>query len=306
MERTADRGADVLSDVLDALRLRGEVFCRANRRGAWGLALPARDIVYFHAVARGSCWLERDDAEPLLLRAGDVVMLVDGREHRLVDEPGRAATPLSVVLATPFCDFGVEDSDADSVVICGGFELDRRVIHPLIALLPPLVSASRSDGEALLEPIIALLAAESLRAAPGLDAVVRRFTEILFVATLRAWLPQQPALPASWLAALRDTELSRALAALHADPSHGWTVAELAAACGLARSRFAERFTALVGLAPMTYLARWRMQLAAHLLATTDLSVADIAAHVGYASDAAFTRAFRAATNRTPASWRRS
>jgi AraC-like DNA-binding protein len=297
---------DVLSSVVDALRIKGQLFCRAQRHGPWGIVLPAVPAPYFHVIERGTCWLERDQTPPLPLAAGEVVLLPAGTAHRLVDAPGRPALPLQVISRTIFAEHRLVE-EGDSIVLCGGFTIDARAIHPLTALLPEIVHVRPSGAEGvLLERTIASLAREAHDLRPGFDAIARRLTEVLFLAVLRAWLPGATQPPSGWLAALRDREISLALTALHADPAHEWTLAELAARCGLARSRFTERFTELVGVPPMTYLARWRMQLASDLLTRTDLRVGEVAASVGYASEAAFTRAFRAATQRTPAAWRRA
>ena len=297
---------DVLSSVVDALRIKGQLFCRAQRRAPWGLVLEAAASPYFHVVERGTCWLEQDGASPLRIEEGEVVLLPAGSAHRLVDTPGRPALPLQVISRASFAEHRVAE-DGDSIVLCGGFTIDAHAIHPLTTLLPEIVHVRPSGTTgALLERTIASLAGEAADARPGFDAIARRLTEVLFLAILRAWLPDARQPPSGWLAALRDREISVALSALHADPARDWTLADLAARCGLARSRFAERFTELVGVPPMTYLARWRMQLASDLLTRTDLRVGEIAASVGYASEAAFTRAFRAATQRTPAAWRRA
>lgn len=117
--------------------------------------------------------------------------------------------------------------------------------------------------------------------------------------------PSGTPLPTTGLAGLRDPYVGRALAALHGEPGAPWTLEDLARAAGLARSSLAERFAALVGEPPMQYLARWRMQLAAGLLAATHDGVAAIGARVGYASEAAFHRAFKKHVGVPPAAWRR-
>jgi AraC-like DNA-binding protein len=66
-----------------------------------------------------------------------------------------------------------------------------------------------------------------------------------------------------------------------------------------------ERFSQLVGIPPMLYLTRWRLQLAAEQLARGSAKVAAVGAQVGYESEAAFSRAFKRETGLSPAAWRR-
>ena len=108
-----------------------------------------------------------------------------------------------------------------------------------------------------------------------------------------------------WLAGLKDPFVSRALSLLHARVAQEWTVEDLGREVGLSRSALAERFTRLIGEPPMRYLARWRIQLAAHQLRTSDSSLARIAEQVGYESEAAFSRAFRRSYGAPPATWRK-
>ena len=74
---------------------------------------------------------------------------------------------------------------------------------------------------------------------------------------------------------------------------------------GLSRTRFADRFNHFLGEPPMAYLARWRVKLGAELLRSTDQSVAEVAASVGYGSEAAFNRAFKRELDCPPAQFRR-
>jgi AraC-like DNA-binding protein len=147
--------------------------------------------------------------------------------------------------------------------------------------------------------------AEARGARPGGEAIMARLSELMFVEILRRHLETLPHGRTGWLAGLRDPHVGRALAALHARPGHPWTLEAIGREAGLSRSSLAERFAALVGEPPIQYLARWRMQVAADLLATTQDGIAAIGARVGYASEAAFNRAFRKLVGVPPATWRR-
>ena len=131
-----------------------------------------------------------------------------------------------------------------------------------------------------------------------------RLAELLFVEVVRRHLAALPAEQTGWLAGLRDPVVGRALALLHERPAHPWTLEEIAHDAGASRSVLAERFALLVGDPPIQYLTRWRMQVAARLLAETTSKVAAVGLAVGYDSEAAFSRAFKKAAGVPPAAWR--
>ena len=124
------------------------------------------------------------------------------------------------------------------------------------------------------------------------------FTDVPIYATL-------PAEQRSWLAGLRDPVVGPALVRLHERPAHAWTLDQLARDAGTSRTVLAERFAHYVGDPPIQYLTRWRMQIAARLLAESARKVAAVALDVGYESEAAFSRAFKRAAGMPPAVWRR-
>jgi AraC-like DNA-binding protein len=140
----------------------------------------------------------------------------------------------------------------------------------------------------------------------GGQCVLARLSELMFVQVVRRHLENLPADRSGWLAGLRDPHIGRALTLLHGDVARAWTLPKLGREVGLSRSTLAERFTALVGQPPMQYLAQWRMQVAAGLLANGGSKVAAVAQQVGYDSEAAFSRAFKKATGVPPAAWRKS
>jgi AraC-like DNA-binding protein len=152
--------------------------------------------------------------------------------------------------------------------------------------------------------LLNIATSESGRTRAGGENVLARLSELVFVEAIRRYLETLPPDQTGWLAGLRDPMVGRALVALHNDASKQWTVEGLARVAGLWRSLFAERFTAMLGHPPMQYLALWRMQLAARLLAG-GRAVAAVAEAVGYESEAAFSRAFKKLVGESPGLWRR-
>ena len=210
----------------------------------------------------------------------------------------------------------------DIEVFCGFLGCDVLPFNPVLAALPRLLhlrrpagsssgsSSARSTPSRLqsdrLGSLIDIARAEAMGRGAGTECVLTRLGELLFVEVVRCHLTSAPEAAGGWLAALGDAVVGRALALLHARPSAPWTLDELARQVGVSRSLLAERFPRLVGRAPMSYLMRWRLQLAARLLVETTAKVASIAHRVGWQSEAAFSRTFRKELGVSPKDWRRA
>jgi AraC-like DNA-binding protein len=254
------------------------------------------------------------------LGPGDVVMFPQGDAHVVSSAPGMRAAPdlpsftseerrqlpLRVVFS------GQELLRApppgyrpDATIVCGFLGCDLHPFNPLIAALPRMLHLRASPEDAWSAQFTQAAVAESCAGRPGGEALLARMSEMMFVHAVRRYAEQLPAGGASWLAGLRDRVVGRALALLHEDPAHDWSIDELGRRVGLSRSALHERFLQLVGVPPMQYLAQWRMQAASRLLLETRESVAAVALDVGYDSEAAFNRAFKRLVGKPPATWRR-
>lgn len=308
-EETAARGADVIASVLGTLRLTGARYCASDLSAPWGITFRERKNPVFHVVDRGAAWLILPGQVPLALAGGDVVMLAHGTEHTLADQPKR---PSRIV---DFSDHpqiknggGPARWPGDgprTMLVCGEFHVEGPTVHPLLEELPPLLLLRAGEASEWLSMTLRLLGHEAMGMEPGAGAVMARLVEVIFVQCLRGWLRSHGEMQRGWLYALREPAVGRALALLHDQPEHEWTVEELGRQVGLSRSVFAERFAEAVGEPPLSYLTRWRMHLAAtRMLAAPRLSIKSIAAAVGYQSEAAFNRAFRKLTGQPPARWR--
>ncbi len=285
-------GSDVLSEILEALRLRGTAYFKAEFRAPWGMAIPAKDVAAFHVVVQGSCWL-RASGETRPLRRGDVVLFPEGSSHELVHAPEAEASPAEDLLGsgrdegpTP----GYGGSGLATTLVCGHFSYDRGGLHPFFSALPELIHVSAGDGQhaSWVATASQMAAAESTSGQRGAAVVVDRLAEALLLQTLRQFL------------------VGRALACIHGHPDQKWTVVDLAREAGVFRSGLAQRFRELVGESPMRYLARWRMLAARRLLAGGTLGTAEVAQRVGYESEFAFAKAFKRFFGEGPGSTRRS
>ncbi len=323
---------DTLSDVLRNVRLRGAVFFNVSASNEWAAEAPAASelapmmmrgvdhVIEYHALARGSCWAGLLDEPPVRLFAGDVVMFPHGDAHVLASAPGMRGNPDFSWFAHTQVDqlplrlslggdsmlhTAPPDGQAQTNFVCGFLGCDRQPFNPLIEALPRLLLLKANDADAWIATFTQQAVAESHAQRPGGEAMLARMSEMMFVDAVRRYADQLPPLSVGWLAGLRDRYVGRALALLHEQPSHGWTIEALGRRVGLSRSALHERFAHLIGMPPMQYLAQWRMQAAARMLTETRSTVATIALEVGYESEAAFARAFKRAVGKPPAIWRR-
>jgi AraC-like DNA-binding protein len=302
---------DVLTDVLDLLRVRGAVMAQVRAHAPWGLRLPHNPGASFHAITAGSCWIRVGTQAPRELLPGDVVLLPRGTPHTVSSEPKGASRPwdraAKAQARSASGEIVLDGAGASTHFICAAYAYDHDVAHPLLGLLPLVLVLSERDTPET-EPLastLRLLRHELAATRAGGAAIVNRLIDILFVHMVRAWVSERAADDASWLGALTDPIVARALTVMHGDPALPWTVETLAERVNVSRANLARRFTRLVGEAPLSYLTRWRMELAARHLRDTDAAVGAIARQVGYASEFAFSRAFSRARGDAPGRYRR-
>jgi AraC-like DNA-binding protein len=312
---------DALSDLLRVVKLTGGVFLEAEFSAPWSvisqvgpedcrvvLAKPAR-LIGFHYVISGKMLLQIDGSPPVEVRGGSIVLLPRNNPHTLASERGlKAIDPEHFVQTDPGGLARIRYGGGGDVtrIVCGfvGTESD---CHPLIDALP-LTLILDLNGKAAGEWIFSSFryAAQELAVArAGSATVLAKLSELMFVEAIRCYLETLPADERGWLAGLRDPAVGKALALLHSELARPWTADELARQVYLSRSAFADRFTALIGTPPITYLTRWRMQVAAQRLSESRRSVAQISIEVGYESEIAFARAFKRQFSVSPAQWRK-
>jgi AraC-like DNA-binding protein len=329
-------GPDPLSDVLRTVRVTGALFFLSELSApsaaarvpegealARGLAPNAQNIISYHVITRGSVWgaLYKGRVPPVRLDAGDIVVIPRGDAYWLgmdAETPGPPDLEQTLGFmrliasgALPYVISAGAGGPPQASVVCGFLGCDRSPFNPLIATLPRFVvirGARRLDGAPgdRLDRLIDATLAEAQENQPGGASVRLRLSELIFVETIRRYLGTIPQGETGWLPGLRDEIVGRALSLLHKSPSRTWTLPALAKEAGASRSALADRFTKLVGQAPMSYLKQWRMQLAAQMLADGASKVSVVALEVGYDSEAAFSRAFKRAAGVAPAAWRRA
>lgn len=304
---------DVLTDILDALRLRGTLYFSTEFTRPWGVLVPdLQRVARFHLMIRGSCWIRVRGSDAVRLDAGDLALVPHGAEHVLADGPeSKPRTVDEVVQLTGFdgtgaLAYGGPDEGAPTRMICGHLAFEEAFRHPLLDQLPPVLVVRWEAGVqgTPLDDLVQFIATEIREGRPGHEVVTRRLSEVIFVQAIRFWAEHRT--DAQGLtAALADPGLASALRAIHAAPQRRWTVESLSREAAMGRTTFAERFRDAVGTTPHDYLTLWRLQRARRLLSESELPMARIATEVGYDSAASFSRAFKREVGRSPGAYRR-
>jgi AraC-like DNA-binding protein len=314
---------DVFSEILRGVALKGAFFFSAEFSSPWGFCSPpsrelalllapgAAHLVIYHFLIEGAGVLRVDDGSTLKLRGGDVVVVPHGNSHVMCSaEDTRAAETTAMIAKLERHDLTTMQAGGGGEVarfVCGFMACDPILGQPILNGLPSAFKVNLRTERAAhwLENSILHLVEECGSGYAGSDVLLAKLSEALFIDTLRRYVDNLPSEDVGWLAGARDPIVGKSLALLHAKAQHPWTIAVLAKEVGISRSALVERFTRYVSQPPIAYLIRWRLQLAARALAATSRGVAEIAADVGYESEAAFNRAFKRAFGLPPARYRR-
>jgi AraC-like DNA-binding protein len=314
---------DAFSEILSGVKLNGAVFFTAEFSAPWGFSAPASNVtaamvapgaahlVLYHLVIEGGAVVEIPDGQSIELQPGDVVIFPHGNPHHM--SSGKDAV-------RPFPNYGIAakikardltplragGGGETSRFVCGYMTCDPYLSRPILSGLPPVFKVNiRADASGhWLENSILHLVDEAASGRVGSEAMLAKLSEALFVDTLRRYVAGLPEQQTGWLTGARDPIVGKSLGLLHSRVAHPWTIADLADQVGISRSALVERFTRYLSEPPMTYLTRWRLQLAARSLEKTSRGVAEIAGDIGYESEAAFNRAFKREFGQPPGRYR--
>ena len=296
---------DPLSDVLSLSSVDGVLSARFEGQGAWSMRFPEYRHLKFGGVLQGAMWLWADETAttPIRLQVGDVYLLTSGRPYRSASVRDLPPVDGRAVFRDGLKPDGVVryGSTGDATVVTGGrFTFADDVSGVLLGLLPPMLHIpAASPASAPLRATLDLIGYETGANRPGARVVNGALGTLVLVQILRAHLMSKDVMP-GWLGALADPRIGPVLGLLHGDPARRWSVADMASAAGMSRTAFNGRFTAKVGTSPLNYLIRWRMALASAALRTGEQKLADIAVKVGYASESAFSMAFKRLHDESP------
>jgi AraC-like DNA-binding protein len=310
---------DAIAGLLDGPRAREAFLLRSTLAAPWALRIEDEAPLTVMAVVRGSAYVIGEGAAPVALRDGDVAVLRGPDHYTIADdpatlpqvriEPGQICTGLDgggvELVESMGCGIRTwgNGPDGPTELLTGTYQLHGAVSQRLLRVLPALLVLRGDEWDC---PIVPLLAHEIVKDEPGQEAVLDRLLDVLLIAVLRAWFARPEAEAPDWYRASSDPVVGRALRLLHHDPALPWTVEKLAREAGVSRAALARRFSGLVGEPPMSFLAGWRIALAADLLLEPGATIGSVAHEVGYGSPFALSTAFKRVRGISPQQHRRT
>ncbi len=304
---------DVLTDIFNTLDLKGALYFRTNFSAPWSVEVPNLvNAARFHLVVQGTCHVTLPPKETVTLGAGDLILIPRGVSHILADKAVHQAPSLETVLDDLNYDgsgiliAGCGEEQAATKMVCGHLTFRRGASHPLLNVLPEYIRTTAGDRarEPLLDEMLRLIARRIFIEDLGSEASLTRMSEIVFIELVRAGIGKDERLSAM-TNAFRDKYIGHSLELIHSRTPDPWTVESLAREVGMSRSRFSDRFSDLMKISPMAYLAEWRLQKALTLLDDSRTSVQNVSNQIGYQSPAAFTRAFSKRFGESPSQYQK-
>ena len=319
---------DVLADVMRAISLRGALYFEVHASNPWISMNPSMDqigssmmpetdhVIPFHIIMKGNIFtkLGDDSYGPVPIEAGDVLILPTGGKHIITSDPENwEGTPADIEFyktaarsSKPFTMMNIGEDGDKANLICGYFGCDKSPFNPLIGILPNMMVLKNCLGEdKLMNELVITALSESKASSNGSNIMVTKLSELMFLRALRQCMETLDTNNVeNWLTALKDKQIGRVLELIHNDPTKKWTLDLLSKSVGLSSSSLSERFNRFVGEPPMSYLSKWRMELASRLL-EEGMKVESVAHEVGYNSESAFQRTFKKIMGTSAGQWRK-
>ncbi len=298
---------DPLSDVLSLLKPRSYSAGGFRVDGDIAIQWPKHPGIKCYALLAGQCWLSVEGfADAVHLTGGDCFLLPRGLPFCLMTDP--SLTPVDFRTFLEDRKAGGADArngSGGNYIVGGHFALAGSHADILLQSLPPIVHIRKESDKAAMRWSLERMKDELRDPQPGGSLIVQQLAYMMLVQALRLHLSDGASGSVGWMFALADKQMSAALASMHDDPGHPWTLKKLSERAGMSRSSFALRFKETVGVTPMEYLTRWRMLMAGNRLITSDDPISAIALSLGYESESAFSKAFRRIMVRSPRQYRR-
>ena len=301
---------DLMSELLLGMRLRGIQYRRIQAAPPFGLGFgTAAGWAQFHFIVDGTVFLRTQGGNIHRLGPGTAVFLPHGGAHQLLSAPDLPSRDIASFAAAPLCESvcdisacaGKPDEAPNAVMFSSCMEFELGGMQGLVRLMPEVMEVGMlGERHPEILPILQAMESEVRRQRVGFAGILARLADVVCATIVRAWVECGCGGASGLVDALRDPRLAGAIAALHRDPGHGWTVAELAAEMGGSRSVFAERFQAVTGVTPLRYVTEVRMRVARQWIGRDRIPIEAVAHRLGYTSQAAFSRAFKRVTGHPP------
>jgi AraC-like DNA-binding protein len=273
----SERGSannDLLSHVLSQIRLTGEGIIRTTIAIGAELQLLS-NAGHVCLVADGAVLVTSDDGLAVVAAAGDLILLPHGAG-----------------------DVHLIGYEATATVIVCRFRFDPDSLRGMIVALPPYIHIGGAEGASWMDGFLHFMMIEVSDVQPGAALMISRLIDLAVIRTLRTWIHRGQT--SGWLGGLSDERVARALKVIHDEPVRRWSLEALAGIAGMSRSSFCERFATLVGRSPLRYQNEWRLALARDMLSRREARVGEIGLSIGYESEAAFSRAYKAQFGHAP------
>lgn len=293
---------DPLSEIVTLLQPEAAFSKISSAAGPWQVRRVEAGRPFYGVILEGACRLAIEGREPLILEAGDFLLIPasSGFAMSSAPPPERDIDSVPTMLPSGEYRLGRPDGPPDVRMLVGYCTFGSPDAALLVSLLPELVHVR---GEQRLSTLVQLVIEESRTQRPAREVILSRLLEVLLIEALRSTTgtTASPGL----LNGLADARLAAAIRCMHESPTRAWTVAQLAKEAALSRSAFFERFSRAVGMPPMEYLLAWRMALAKRLLQRDGVGIADVAERIGYSSASTFSVAFTRHVGLPPARYAR-
>lgn len=263
--------------------------------GDWSFQFERDRYFRCFAIATGGCWLSVDGVDDAIgLQAGDVVVLPHGSAFRLASDLALAAVDIMAVITAPL-DGGVLRWQGGGACLAFSalFTFAGDDAHMLLSALPPIVHIGKAADRAAMRWYLDRMMKVIREPQPGWVLLGEHLAQMMLIEVLGLYMAEITTGNVGWLSALTDKQISVAIAAMHREPGHRWTLQALAKRVGMSRSAFSLRFKAKVGVSAMEYLTTWRMRLAVDRLINSSDPVSSIGFALGYESESAFGFAFK-------------
>jgi AraC-like DNA-binding protein len=302
LSRSSKTFADPLSDVLSLLRPRGYMSGGMDAGGDWSLQFEEDGFLRCFAIASGQCWLSKNGGEePVLLGAGDFVVLPHGQAFRLASDLTLAPIGIMSVITRPLdgrvlCWQG----GGDCLALSALFTFDGYGASFLLGVLPPVAHIRKVEARAAMQWYLERMMKVIREPQPGGLLLGEHLAQMMLIEVLGLSMAENASGVVGWLSALADRQIGAAISALHENLGYRWTLQGLAEHVGMSRSALALRFKQKVGISAMDYLTRWRMLRAGEMLINSRDPVSTIALSLGYESESAFSFAFKREMGSSP------
>ena len=294
---------DPLTEVVTLLKPAARFAKHIIGAGPWAVRRSDAGQPFYCVILEGGCRLALGAGDPLVLKAGDFVLVPAAFDVTMssLEPPAGAANSVPVALGEGLFRIGAQEGATDLAILAGHCSFESPDAALLVSLLPHLIHVR---GEPRLSTLVRLISEEMRAQRPAREVVLARLLELLLIEALRS--TSETGASTGLVRALADSRLATAIRAMHEQPTRRWTVADLAKEAALSRSAFFERFSGAVGVPPMEYLLTWRMALAKDLLRRHEGGIAEVAQRVGYSSASTFSVAFTRHVGSPPGEYART